>query len=162
MIWFNGDAMWETGDYIGFAGLPGTFFIVTLRNGMGDNILNTNSFLPGPQVVASWFIWLMIIMLVFLILMNLIIQLIEGNYVAVKDGRTEEAYQKKCTVLCELNEVFGKIAKRKAINILITREYVDAPDFNNDTDETAKGLKKVLASNKINTLKNMGELHKTI
>jgi hypothetical protein len=59
---------------------------------MGDNILNTNSFLPGPQVVASWFIWLMIIMLVFLILMNLIIQLIEGNYVAVKDGRTEEAY----------------------------------------------------------------------
>jgi hypothetical protein len=39
---------------------------------------------------------------------------------------------------------------------------VDAPDFNNDTDETAKGLKKVLASNKINTLKNMGDLHKTI
>ena len=101
MIWFNGDAMWETGDYIGFGGLPVAFFIVTLRNGMGDNILNTNSFLPGPQVVASWFIWLMIIMLVFLILMNLIIQLIEGNYVAVKDGRTEEAYQKKCTVLCE-------------------------------------------------------------
>ena len=130
MIWFNGDALWETGDYIGFGGMPMAFFITSLRNSMGDIVVNTNQWLPVPQAIMSWFVWLIIILLAVMVLMNLIIQLIEGNYVAVKDGRIEEAYQKKCAVLCELHEVFGKIAKRKPINILLTREWVNEPDFN--------------------------------
>jgi len=53
--------------------------------------------------------------------MNLVIALISENYGEVVNMRVEEAYQKKCNVLVELNSVFGGFAKRKNMNILITR-----------------------------------------
>ena len=67
----------------------------------------------------------------------------------------EEAYQKKCAVICELNSVFGQIAKRKKTNILITRECIVTSDITLDTDETATGVKKQQAINKIDTLKSL-------
>jgi hypothetical protein len=53
--------------------------------------------------------------------MNLVIALISENYGEVVNMRVEEAYMKKCNVLVELNSVFGRLAKRKNMNILITR-----------------------------------------
>ena len=61
-----------------------------------------------------------------------------------------------------MNEVFGKIATRKRTNILITRVCIQEPDYNMDTDETVTGVKKQQAANKIETLKGIDALQKTI
>jgi len=78
----------------------------------------------------------------FFLMMNFAIQIAEGGYNSVSQVQVEEAYQKKCDVICELNEVFGKIASRKSTNILITRVCIQEPDYNMDTDETVTGVKK--------------------
>jgi hypothetical protein len=70
----------------------------------------------------------------------------------------EEAYQKKCNIICELNEVFGKIATRKKTNILVTREWVHEADVNEDVNPTVTGVKKQLAINKIDTFKALDSL----
>lgn len=94
--------------------------------------------------------------------MNFAIQIAEAGYGSVAEVQEEEAYQKKCEIICELNEVFGSIASRKQTNILVTREWVHEPDFNDDADATITGIKKQQAINKIDTLKGLDQLHRTI
>lgn len=97
-----------------------------------------------------------------MILINLNVQVIEGVLGEVNGQRLEEAYQKKCGVLCELNEVFGKIAKRKQANILVTRVWLNPSEAPNDIDQTAKALKKLITINKIETIKDLSEMHREI
>jgi hypothetical protein len=78
----------------------------------------------------------------FFLMMNFAIQIAEAGYGSVAEVQMEEAYQKKCVIICELNEVLGRIASRKKTNILITREWVHEPDFNDDADQTVTGVKK--------------------
>ena len=78
-------------------------------------------FLPVPQRYCGWFLFVISIAIDQIVLMNLVIALISENYGEVVNMRVEEAYQKKCNVLVELNSVFGGFAKRKNMNILITR-----------------------------------------
>jgi hypothetical protein len=58
--------------------------------------------------------------------MNFTIALINDCYQESVPNRTEEAYQKKCGILCELNSVFGKYGKNSETNILITRKGQDS------------------------------------
>ena len=93
--------------------------------------------------------------------MNLLICIIEEQYAAVVNKRVEESYQKRCSVLCELNEVFGKIAKPKTAKILITRVWINEPDFNNK-DEHQKALSKVVRTNHVDSLKLVHELQQKV
>lgn len=50
-----------------------------------------------------WPLWIAIVVMNNMILINLNVQVIEGVLGEVNGQRLEEAYQKKCGVLCELN-----------------------------------------------------------
>lgn len=124
LLWLNSDAMWPTGDYVGMGGMPFSVFVTTYRISVGDFILNTFRFPGNPITTTAWFVFLSQMIIQFFLMMNFAIQIAEGGYGSVKEVRMEEAYQKKCEVICELNGVFGKIAKRKNTNILVTRECI--------------------------------------
>lgn len=57
-----------------------------------------------------WIYFLMIILINVLVFMNFVIALINDCYGEVNDSREEEALQKKCAILCELDSVFGGLA----------------------------------------------------
>ena len=123
-------------------GMPFAIFMSTYRMSMGDFILNTFRFPGNPITTIAWLVFISQMIIQFFLMMNFAIQIAEGGYGSVKEVQVEEAYQKKCEVICELNEVFGRIAARKPTNILITRMCIQEPDFNTDTDETVTGVKK--------------------
>ena len=133
-------------------------FVGTFRNSLGDNIIYNFQFPETPQLYVMWFLWLSQLILQFFLMMNFAIQIAEGGYGSVKEVQIEEAYQKKCAIICELYEVFGKIASRKSTNILVTREWVHEADVNEDANDTITGVKKQQAINKIDTLKKMDQL----
>ena len=124
LVWYNSDAMYPEGDYVGMDGMVFTFFATTYRNSLGDNILNTFRTLPDPIKKAAWFVFLTQLILMFFLLLNFAIQIAEGGYNSVSAVQIEEMYKKKCGVICELQAVFGGIAKRKPTNIIITRECI--------------------------------------
>ena len=64
-------------------------------------------------------------------------------------------------MLCELNSVFGKIAKRKTADVLVTRLSTDETVSEGGLDKYAIALKKLIAKNKIEVLKNIDDLHRT-
>lgn len=161
IIYFNLDSPVETGDYKGFLGIYGASMMSTLRNSLGDFDVGTYKFLPRPQKSIIWLLWLAVIMLNNLVVMNLNIQVIETVLKSVNNKRVEEAYQKKCGVLCDLNSVFGKMAKRKTVNVLITRLSTDEKVSESSIDKSAIALKKLIAKNKIEVLKNIDDLHRT-
>jgi len=70
----------------------------------------------------------------------------------------EEAYQKKCTIICELKEVFGKIAARKPTNILVTREALTSAADYAKPNQIINGIKKQQVCNKTDTLANINKL----
>jgi len=155
LLWLNSDAMWPEGDYVGMGGMVFATFITTYRISVGDFLLGTFRFLGNPLTTAVWFVFLTQMIIQFFLMMNFAIQIAEAGYGSVASVQIEEAYQKKCAVICELNSVFGQIAKRKKTNILITRECIVTSDITLDTDETATGVKKQQAINKIDTLKSL-------
>jgi len=160
LIWPNPDSMSENGDYVGFLGDEGGYIIVNLRNALADMVTYTMKYQPGAQKYMAWFVFVLSIYIMTLILMNLIIALIEENYGAVVTKRVEEAYQKKCGVLVELNSVFGKLAKRKNTNILITREVDFATEKGYRFDRHTYNLKKLILVNQINTQREVHELRR--
>jgi len=88
---------------------------------------------------------------------------IETVLKSVSAKRIEEAYQKKCGILCELNQVFGRIAKPKRCNILVTRLSTDQEeDTTNNMDKNSIALKKLIALNKIECLRQIDTLHRVI
>ena len=64
-------------------------------------------------------------------------------------------------MLCELNSVFGKIAKRNTADVLVTRLSTDETVSEGGLDKYAIALKKLIAKNKIEVLKNIDDLHRT-
>ena len=60
--------------------------------------------------------------------------------------------------MCELKEVFGKIAPRKPTNILVTRETITSPDDDAKPNKTIVGIEKQQVCNKINTLRSLNNL----
>jgi hypothetical protein len=93
---------------------------------------------------------------------NINVQVIEGVLGEVNERRMEEAYQKKCSVLCELRGVFGSIAKRKTSNVLVTRVSINEQDVSNDFNHSVNAIKKVMAINKIEATKGIKQLHRNV
>lgn len=59
-----------------------------------------------------WIYFLLIVAINVLVFMNFVIALINECYGEVSECRVEEAYQKKCAILGELNAVFGNMAQQ--------------------------------------------------
>lgn len=72
-----------------------------------------------------WIFWLMIVMVNVMVFMNFTIAVINDCYGEIIDTKEEEAYAKKCGILCELEGVFGNIAKKSPTSILVTRECLN-------------------------------------
>ena len=89
-----------------------------------------------------WIFWLMIVMVNVMVFMNFTIAVINDCYGEIIETREEEAYQKKCGILCELEGVFGKFAKKSPTSILVTRESLNIESADNEVNYTLKGLKK--------------------
>ena len=113
LIFNNGDIPDPRGDYIGFGGIWGATLMYTFRMAVGDFDVSTFKNLPPPQKYIAFPIFISVIVVIVLIYVNINVQVIEGVLGEVNERRLEEAYQKKCSVLCELRGVFGSIAKRK-------------------------------------------------
>lgn len=152
LIYWNTGATTESGDYVGFFGMFGAHLIVNLRNSLGDQVTDTMKFLPDPQKYTGWFLFIVSIAIDQIVLMNLVIALISENYGEVVNMRVEEAYMKKCNVLVELNSVFGRLAKRKNMNILITRQSALSSESVKTLSKGSKTLKKLITMNNINTI----------
>ena len=88
-----------------------------------------------------WIYWFMITIISVIIFMNFTIALINDSYQECILTRIEEAYQKKCGILCELNGVFGKIGQRSPTLILVTRVCQNAAGAEEE-NESLKILKK--------------------
>jgi hypothetical protein len=58
--------------------------------------------------------------------------------------------------------VFGKIAKRKLTNILVTRESVQNVEYVDESEETVIGVKKQQAIVKLDAIKGLDMLQKSI
>ena len=92
----------------------------------------------------------MIIAINVLVFMNFVIALINECYGEVSEHRFEEAFQKKCAILGELNSVFGSLAQQSSVDILVTRvseNNNDAPE--SSESDTFKILRKQLISDRI-------------
>ncbi len=133
-------------------------FLHSYRSSLGDWKLNTFNLPDYTICKVAWFLWLSQMVLQFFLLMNFAIQIAEGGYGSVKEVQMEEAYQKKCTTICELKKVFGKIATRKPTNILVTRETLRSPDDDSKPTETIVRIKKQQVCNKIDTLTKVNKL----
>lgn len=94
--------------------------------------------------------------------MNLIIAVINEHYGAVVILRTEETYQKRCAVLCELQSVFGAIAKKKLTNILVTRQGNVGRDASNRMDKATYALKKRIKVSRIDTELQVAQLKREV
>lgn len=143
LVYYNSDSMLQGGEYQGFVGMFGPHLIFTIRNSVGDFQPDTIKFLPTPQRVTMWIYWFMITIISVIIFMNFTIALINDSYQESIITRIEEAYQKKCGILCELNGVFGKYAQRSDTLILITRECQNSAGAEEE-NESLKILKKQL------------------
>ena len=51
------------------------------------------------------------------------IALINEVYQETIQTRVEEALQKKCGILCELEKIFGKVTPPRSNNIIVTRIF---------------------------------------
>jgi hypothetical protein len=128
----------------------GPILLYTIRNSVGDFQPDTLKYLPMPQRITMWIYFLMIIVINVLVFMNFVIALINDCYNEVAESRVEEAFQKKCAILCELDSVFGGLAQQRSIDILVTR----VSEAKNEVPEsgisdTVKVLKKQLISDRI-------------
>lgn len=121
LVFYNSDSFTQGGDYEGLLGMFGPCLVFTMRNSVGDFQPDTFKFLPPAQRITMWIYWFMITIISVLIFMNFTIALINDSYQDCIPTRIEEAYQKKCGILCELNGVFGKYAKKSDTQILVTR-----------------------------------------
>lgn len=110
LVFFNSDSPTQGGDYDGFFDMLGPILLYTIRNSVGDFQPDTLKFLPMPQRITMWIYFLMIIVINVLVFMNFVIALINDCYNEVAESRVEEAFQKKCAILCELDSVFGGLA----------------------------------------------------
>jgi len=110
VVFFNSDASTIYGDYEGFFGIIGAILLFTLRISVGDFTTDTIKFLPLPQRITMWVIFLIILVVNVLIFMNFVIALINDTFGDCSENAAEESFQKKCAILCELNSVFGSIA----------------------------------------------------
>ena len=72
--------------------------------------------------------------------------------------RLEESYQKKCAVLCELNSVFGRIAKRKILNILVSRVGENTADNDGDMYFINK-IKRAMLMNRVIMKEDIRKMH---
>lgn len=106
------DSKSKFGDYNGFGGIYGATFMFTLRQAVGNLDFAPFRNLPLPQKLVAFACYTAIIVVVLLIVININVQVIEGCVYEVSSRRLEESYKKKCSVLCELNSVFGRMAKR--------------------------------------------------
>lgn len=107
VVFYNADSMTQGGEYNGFGGMFGPCLLFTIRNSVGDFQPDTIKFLPVLQRVTMWIYWILITVISVIILMNFTIALINDSYQESIPTRIEEAYQKKCGILCDLNDVFG-------------------------------------------------------
>jgi hypothetical protein len=103
LIFYNSDSTTQGGDYEGFFGMFGPALLYTIRNSVGDFQPDTLKFLPMPQRITMWIYFLLIIAINVLVFMNFVIALINDCYNEVAESRVEEAFQKKCAILCELD-----------------------------------------------------------
>jgi 16S rRNA U516 pseudouridylate synthase RsuA-like enzyme len=76
--------------------------------------------------------------------------------------RVEEAYKKKCAVLCELNSVFGTLAKRKTVNIIVTRASAVGKEKSTRLDKNTSGLKKFVIVNNIELQQEVAQLRREV
>jgi uncharacterized membrane protein len=120
LIFYKTDNANIEGDYEGMS-IFGAAFLAFFRFSLGDFDLSTVKYMPAPQKYVMWPLWIGVIVLNLLVVVNMNVQVIEGVLKSVNSKRVEEAYQKKCGVLVELNRVFGSLAKQKECNVLITR-----------------------------------------
>ena len=132
LIFNNGDIADPRGDYIGLGDIYGATIMYSIRMAVGDFDISTYKNLPTPQKVIAFVLFISSIVLLVLIYVNINVQVIEGVLGEVNERRLEEAYQKKCNVLCELRGVFGSIARRKQQNVLVTRCWLSDFDVSND------------------------------
>lgn len=102
------------------------------------------------------------IVVLVLIYVNINVQVIEGVLGEVNERRLEEAYQKKCSVLCELRDVFGGIAQRKSQNVLVTRCWLSDFDVSNDMNRQVNAIKKLMALNKIEVVNGIKKMHRDV
>ena len=68
-----------------------------------------------------WLYFIMLVMISVVVFCNMVVALINEVYQEVIETRIEEALQKRCGILCELANIFGKITPPKATNIVVTR-----------------------------------------
>lgn len=152
VVFYTSGTKNTTGDYTGIT-IWGAHIITMFHNSLADFKVWTYKFLPWPQKYVIWPLWIFVVALNLLVVVNLNIQVIESVLKAVNKQRIEEAYQKRCGVLCELNGVFGKLARPKHTNVLITRLSTDQKESQaTGIDKSAIELKKLLALNKIEVL----------
>jgi hypothetical protein len=72
----------------------------------------------------------------------------------------ERSYQKKCTVMCELKDVLGWMAKRKDTNILVTREMIESTEY--DLHMTEKRLNRQQSVIKMDIIRKIDQLRRTV
>ena len=103
-----------------------------------------------PQRITMWIYFLLIIVINVLVFMNFVIALINDCYNEVAESRVEEAFQKKCGILCELDSVFVGLAQQRNVDILVTRVSESKNEVpESGVSDTVKVLKKQLISDRI-------------
>jgi hypothetical protein len=96
-----------------------------------------------------------------IVMMNFTIALINDCYADCIPKRIEQAYQKKCGILCELHKVFGRFAPKHPNNILVTRKGQEESKPE-ETNEALKKLKKTLWNDQIEINQLIHQTHKEL
>jgi hypothetical protein len=76
--------------------------------------------MQDATLVAAWIIWFAIVMFNSIIFLNFLIAVVSDVFAQVMETRSEEHYQMRAKILCELQEMFPLNESKKA-SILVTR-----------------------------------------
>ena len=135
IVWYSSSSPNKESDEVGLGGMAAATYFATIRNSIGDFQINTFKYPEQKTTIAVWVLFLIMLVLQFFLMMNFAIQIAEGGYGSVAKTQKEQAYQQKCKIICELNDVFGSFVPRKPNNILVTRLFhkVDLCEGNNTT-----------------------------
>ena len=105
--------------------MAGAIGLYMLRLSIGDFQLDTFKFMPIPQRVIMWIYFVLITIISVLVFCNMVVALINEVYQETILTRVEEALQKRCGILCELQKIFGKVTPPRSTNIVVTRISLD-------------------------------------
>ena len=99
----------------------GATILYMIRLSIGDFQLDTFKSLPITQRIVMWIYFVLIAIISVMVFCNMVVALINEVYQETILTRLEEALQKRCGILCELEKIFGKLTPPRSTNIVVTR-----------------------------------------